>query len=418
MRILHVKEPELNKITILEDLKKGRITQKQAGASLRISVRHVRRKLKRYREEGAKSIIHKSRNRPSNRKTDPVLKDRALKIIEEKYYDFGPTFAAEKLAECDNINLHPQTIRRFMMEARLWEKKRKHKKHRSWRKPKESRGEMVQFDGSPHLWFEGDNNYYTLLRFTDDASSSMLWGEFADSESTRSVMQATKNYIKHQGRPISLYTDRGKVFKVNLNNKENKFITQYQRVLEKLDIELIHAYSPQAKGRVERSFQTDQDRLVKELRLAGIATVEEANTFIKDYYMPKHNRKFARSSARSGDLHRPIENYNLDDVFCTEVKRVVRNDWTIQHNKRIFQLKKKQLAVVRPRDTVIVCQKLDSSIIIKLRSFSLNFTELIVRSNTPESVAMKSRKIRRIQPKDYLWEEFDSSLLKLKSGHF
>lgn len=188
--------------------------------------------------------------------------------MQTKYEGFGPTFAAEKMVELDGILIHPETLRLLLIREKLWHKQRKRKKHRRWRKPKDFFGEMVQVDGSIHVWVEGQT--WTLLRFIDDATKTILWMEFAKSESWEGLARATINYFSKHGMPISLYADRGSVFKVNVNNEENEFITQYQRALNRLDIELIHAYSPQAKGRVERSFRTDQDRLVKELKLAGI----------------------------------------------------------------------------------------------------------------------------------------------------
>jgi transposase len=390
MRIITMSDRELKRSQVLEALKRKEITQKEVAARLNLSGRQVRRIVKRYAMHGAAGLAHKSRGEPSNRKSDPILKEKVLKLIQEKYYDCGPTFTAEKLAERDNIALSVQTVRRFMFEAGLWVKKRRHKQHRYWRKRKDYRGQMVQVDCSIHPWFAGSDQFFTYIRFVDDATSELLYSQFINSESNEGVMRATMEYFELHGIPMSIYTDKGKVFKVNHHNPDGVFITQYERILESLDVELIHAHSPQAKGCVERSFSTDQDRLVKELRLAEINTIDEANKFILEYYIPNFNKKFSCPPAKPDNLHRPA-NVNLADVFCICEERQVRNDWTVQYYNRIFQLHKTQQVVIRPKDRIMVYVRLDGSIFMKTRSFFVNFTEIYE----------KPKRIIKVEPKPY-----------------
>jgi hypothetical protein len=222
-----------------------------------------------------------------------------------------------------------------------------------------------------------------LLQFIDDATSEVLWLEFAASESTQSLMTATWHYLEASGRPLDLYTDRGGVFKVNLGNEDHEKVTQYERVLTELGIGLIHARSPQAKGRVERGFQTHQDRLVKELRLAGIATLEEANRFVRDTYLANHNRKFAVTAKPPGDAHRSLEGYDLDTILVTKEDRIVTNDLTIRYRTRWLQLKPTQRTIVRPKHQVTVAEHLDGRVTIEHGRTSLAFTEITKQPHQP-----------------------------------
>jgi len=238
-------------------------------------------------------------------------------------------------------------------------------------------GLMIQLDGSPHDWFEGRGPCCTLLVFIDDATSQILWLEFVESESYQGVMNATKNYIQKYGCPHEFYVDFGKVFSVNLNNKERVKKTQWERALEELSIKVTHARSPQAKGRVERANKTLQDRLIKELRLAGISSIEAANRFFQEGdFIVRHNKKFAVPAAHSGDAHRPVCQYNLDDIFCLRYTRVLMNDFTILFNKRIFQLDRNQQAIIRPRDAITVTVHLNKTITLSIRSIKLCFNEI------------------------------------------
>ena len=269
---------EAEQISVFEKLTSRNIRQKDAAKILDLSTRQIKRKLKEYRRLGAASLVHGNRGRESNRATSKDLVDQALGLVRKKYSDFGPTFAAEKLLDNHGILLDHETLRRLMIKDGVWVPKitKVAVKH-FWRERKECLGEMIQLDGSPHHWFEDRAEPCTLIAFIDDATSRVLWLEFAQSESTVSLMKSTRNYLLKHGRPAAFYADRGVVYKINHNNPDNNRITQYKRAMDELHIKLIHARSPEAKGRVENLFGTLQDRLVKELRLAGISTIERAN---------------------------------------------------------------------------------------------------------------------------------------------
>jgi hypothetical protein len=240
-----------------------------------------------------------------------------------------------------------------MIRAGIWEGRKSRTKHRKKRERRSMRGIMIQLDGSPHDWFEGRGPKCTLLVFIDDATSQLLWLEFARSENESDVMRATRNYINRHGIPHEFYVDFGSVFSVNTNNPERDKKTQWERAVEELSIKVIHAHSPQAKGRVEKANDTLQDRLVKEMRLAGISSIEDANGFLReDYFIPKHNERFAVAPAQTGDAHRPLIGYDLDIIFCSRETRVLANDHTIVFNKRIFQLDRQQRTIIRPRDLI------------------------------------------------------------------
>ena len=408
---------EINQVPVFKKLLAREITQKDAAEALKLSERQINRKLKKFKKEREKSLIHGNRGRPSPRKIDSEKIELIMNILTKRYYDCGPTLASEFLLEHEGIDIKPETLRRYMILLNIGYKQRKKRAHRKFRKRKDRFGHMVLLDGSIHMWFKDEQKYYVLLLFIDDATGKILYMEFVDAESTKNVMRATYNYIKKYGRPLLIYTDRGGVFKVNINNKENDKLTQYEKSLEKLGISLIHANSPQAKGRVERSFQTHQDRLIKEMRIRGITTVKEANEFINAYYIDKHNRKFAKKATKSGNLHRPIEKFhNLDLIFSVQTQRTMRNDWTIQYKRQLFQVGKQQIANIRPKNQITVHEHFDGTIKLSIRNIKLNFKEIL---NRPRLDIMPAKKSQRtwIPPKDHPWRRSNSMFYK-KTRHF
>ena len=294
MGYLTMSNKEREQVKVLERLKLKEITQKEAAAKLKISSRWVREKLKRYVEKGDIGLIHKNRGKESVRRWDDKEKQLTIDLLKSDWHGFGPKFTAEKLKELHKIKVDKETVRKAMMAAGIWQGKKRRNNHRKRRERRPMFGMMVQLDGSPHDWFEGRAGKCTLLVFIDDATSKILWLEFVDSESTMALLQATKNYIETHGIPHEFYVDHGGVFRVNLNNKDHEKITQWERAVEQMGITVIHAHSPQAKGRVERCNQTMQDRLVKELRLAGISSMEVANAYLRtSHFIEKHNAEFS-----------------------------------------------------------------------------------------------------------------------------
>lgn len=394
---------ELAQISVFAQLKKYAIPQQDAAKKLRLSIRQVRRKLRAYRQEGSKSLVHRLRGRPSNHRIDQQKKSGALHLIQTRYPDFGPTFAAEKLAENHHVTIHHETLRRAMIAEGLWRPHHGALTVHLWRERKDCRGEMVQADGSLHAWFENRAPACTLLAFIDDATSELLWLAFVDGESTAALMTATWQYLEHEGRPLSLYVDRGGVFRVNIHNEEQDKLTQYARALRELDIELIHARSPQAKGRVERLFGTLQDRLVKELRLVGISTIAEANRFVREVYLKKHNAKFAVAAKRPADLHRALRGYDLRAIFCTREARTVRNDLTLQYKRRLFQVSPQQPTIVTPGTVITVAEALDGAVALSLRSCELRFTEIAERPHPPKTPLVLKPHIPWRPPANHPW---------------
>lgn len=415
MNIL-ITERDDKRMKVLEALKRKEISQNDAAKTLGISTRQVRRLLKRYEADGITGIVHKSRERSSPLKMPTELRKKIANIIDTYYSDFGPTLVAEMLAERHNIIHHKEVMRRIMIAEGLWVKQRRRRKHRSWRKPSEYFGQMAQTDGSYHDWFEGRGPWCRLIKFIDDATNIILHAEFAPNESYHSYATASINYFIKWGLPESIYADKAGVFCVNNHNEDNELITQYHANLEELNIELKRAHSPQAKGRIERSFQTDQDRLVKALRLEGISDIETANSYLQNVYISKHNAKFAHPASCEGNKHRALVGIDLFDVFCTREERTVRNDWTIQYKNQIIQISNTRPAIVKPKNIITVCERLDGTLILKTRSSILEYTKITQRPPKIEEPKPLWRPQYR-PAKNHPWRQH-SKISQEKTGHF
>lgn len=376
--IMSNKEREQAKI--FELVKTGLISKQEAAQRLRISDRWVRKKIKRYMEKGDLGIIHQNRNKVSPRRWNETQKQAAIERLQSKEWDdFGPTFATEKLEQF-GIKASRETIRQIMIEMNIWKVKRQKSKHRKRRERRSMLGMMVQLDGSPHDWFEGRANKCTLLVFIDDATSQILWLEFAPSESKIALMQATKNYVQAKGIPQSFYVDHGGVFHVNLNNQENDKKTEWEQSCDKLGIKVHHATSPQAKGRVERCNQTMQDRLIKEMRLIKISSIEAANQYLQTSdFIKNHNNKFAVKPAQQGDAHADYKSYNLDNIFSMYETRILANDFTIKYQAKIYQLHEQRRAFIKPKDEITIKTSLKGVMSLWIRKTQLEFNEIIER---------------------------------------
>jgi len=368
---------EIKRMQVLEGKTHLKMGQKELAKRLGVGVRQVQRIIQRYNDFGAKGLAHKGRGKPSGRAMSQERKDSIAQLIQEHYSDFGPVLAAEMLEQRHSIKIHKEQVRRIMLAAGIWKARKSRAKHRSWRAPKEHRGEMVQVDVSFHQWLEDRAGWIAFVKFVDDATKEMLYAEFISGESYQDIARATIKYFTIHGIPKSLYSDKGKVFKVNHPSNDNDELkTQYEYALEMLGVTLIHAQSPQAKGRIERSFQTDQDRLVKFLRLAKISNIDAANKYLHEVYIPHYNSKFTRPPIQSNNFHTPVPpNVDLYDIFCIRESRIVHNDWTIRYSNRILQITRDQQVVVRPKDVVTVCERVDGSLYLELRSVRLNFVE-------------------------------------------
>ena len=324
--------------------------------------------------------------------------EKALCVLHEPLWDgFGPKFAGEKLEQFHSIKLSKETLRQLMLQTGAWQKGRRGWKHRQWRERRTCVGMLVQLDGSDHDWFEGRGPRCVLLIYIDDATSRILYGEFVEVEDTLTLLRSTWNYLKRWGRVVAYYVDKDSIYTINRPAKyeslyDEKPLTQFTRAMGELGTEVITADSPQAKGRVERGFDTHQDRLVKELRLRGISTMPEANRFLWDIYIPEHNRRFSVAAAEPTDAHRPLlATHKLEQILSLRTERTLMNDYTLRDNNKFYQVLEHQQVEVRPKDKVEVEARLDGSIHLRFKGVYLNFKRIPKRPYRPYLVAQPSR---------------------------
>jgi len=331
-------EGELSRMEVLRDLDQKRLTTEAAAQLLWIERRQVFRLLKVYRAEGATGLISKRRGCCSNRRKPEALRQAALALIRERYWDFGPTLVAEKLHEVHGITLGRETLRLWMIEAELWvDRKQRRKRVHQPRARRDCVGELVQVDGCEHWWFEDRGPQCTLLVFIDDATGRLMHLQFVESESTFAYFRAARAYLEAWGKPVAFYSDKHGVFRVNHPGAlGGDGMTQFGRALHALNIDIICANSSQAKGRVERAHKTLQDRLVKELRLAGVCTLAEGNALLPAF-MADYNARFAKLPANKKDLHRPLRaGDDLEDAFAWKEQRRLSQALTLQYDKVVF----------------------------------------------------------------------------------
>lgn len=355
-----------------------------AAKLLSISTRQVRRLKVAVEDGGQKAVIHGLRGKQGNHHIDNNFKEKTLSIVSEKYSDFKPTFASETLAECDHIKVNPQTLRRWMSVGGLWKTKAQKKiEYHSWRPRKDYYGELIQFDGSYHHWFENrysenGNGEVCLLAAIDDATGRITKATFASNEGVAAVFTFWKEYILTYGKPLAIYLDSFSTYKINhksaVDNED--LLTQFQRATKDLGITLITAHSPQAKGRVERLFGTLQDRLVKEMRLEDISNPIEGNIYLEKIFIPKFNKRFSVVSSKEGNVHRLLseaDKKNLNRTFSIQSERVIRNDFTIQFKNNWYQLTEVQPTTIRPRETILVEEWLNQTVHLNCRGQYLNY---------------------------------------------
>jgi transposase len=396
---------EIRRLKAVGSTINGHVTQKTVATMLGLSERQVRRLVKDVREQGDRGIIHALRGRPSNRRIPEGTRMLALSLYHARYPDFGPTLATEKLSECDGIKISDETLRRWLIEEGLWKKRRKRSSYRQWRPRKECFGQMVQMDGSHHDWLEGRGPELVLMAYIDDATNR-TYGRFYDYEGTMPAMDSFKRYVRTYGLPLSVYLDRHTTYKSPRKLTEwdevegTEFLSQFERALKELGVEVIHALSPQAKGRIERLFGVLQDRMVKEMRLEGIKTKEEANVFLKEY-LPRYNERFGVCPANEADVHVTLpRQVDLNRYLCVKKQRTIRNDNTIALDGRLYQLEG------QGGKEVVVEERLDGSMLMISKGVSLKYKEITERS--PKEVVPKTdaRKFNRpLKPaKDHPWK--------------
>jgi hypothetical protein len=367
---------ERDTLRVMRGVVAGERTQAEAARLLKKSVRQVRRMQRKLEAKGDGAFVHGLRGRPSNHRYEPSLRQRVLKAYRKTYVDFGPTLASEKLA-VEGMEVGVETLRRWLLAEGLWERKRRRDPHRTRRPRRSCFGELVQMDASVHDWLEGRGETLVLITMIDDATSRVL-AKFYRHGTVEAHMDLLGDWLRKYGRPHALYTDRHSIFEPHekgqpLADPDAK--TQFGRALDELDIELIRAHSPQAKGRVERSFGTAQDRWVKELRLAKAKTCEQANAVLEKL-VPEHNRKFAKVAAKPTDAHRRLgPGHRLESILSIQCERVVSNDYVVRYANRHFQLLKPIYPGLRGA-RVVIEERLDGSRVIRFGKHVLNYEEL------------------------------------------
>jgi hypothetical protein len=415
--IIIMRQKELKRIHVIHKVMEGELRQVEAAEILKLSERQIGRIVKRIKEEGDKGIQHRSRGIESSRRLPKKLKDRVVRLYLQKYQGFGPTFTSEKLYELDAIELSKETVRKWLIEAGQWQRGRKARTHRQWRERKWHCGEMVQMDGSHHDWFEGRRPKCVLMGYIDDATGR-IFCRFYEYEGTIPAMDSFKRYIRAHGIPMSVYFDKHTTYKSTaepsiedeINGTEP--LSEFGRSLRELGVNLIHAHSPQAKGRVERMFNTLQDRLVKEMTLRGINTIEEANRYLKSY-LSSHNKRFVVKPKEQSDLHRAIpKGLDLDKILCIRTERTMRNDSTIAHNGKLYQI---QEAVKSKK--VLVQERVNGTMLITHNDARLKFKEITTRpekQQKPDRI-LRKRKIH-IPSADHPWRKSYSQLFNKRQN--
>jgi transposase len=375
---------ELSRVEVLSRVKAGTLSLGSAATLLVVSYRQVKRLAQRYRAEGAKGLKHRSAGEPSNHARAATERERVLALVRAKYSGpvdvrFGPTLAAEHLASEDGVTVHHDTLRRWMLAAGLWSRARKRSPHRRRRERKPHFGELVQLDGSFHLWYETRAPRACLMNLVDDATGRTL-ARLGDQETIWAAVDVLRRWIEAYGVPLALYTDWKNVYVREPTADEQVTgavpLTQFGRMCAALDIRIIAASSPQAKGRVERNHGTHQDRLVKKLRRLGIADAPVANAFLETVYLREHNRRFAVAPASAEDFHRRAPSRtSLDRVFHLEETRVLSNDWVVRYDSRYFQVAR-QSGLAPARSTVVVREGPDGAIELRYRERLMQWTEI------------------------------------------
>ena len=406
--------PEVKKYDLIKKLISQELNGSQAAGLLNLTTRQIRRLKKKVDQNGIKALLHGNRGKPGNRRVPAKERKRIAGLIKQKYSDFGPTLAAEKLTELDKIARSRGAVRSIMIAEKIWQPKSKKKEtHRQWRQRKASKGELVQYDGSYEHWFEDRGGEVCLLASIDDADSQVR-ARFDEHEGVEPTFNFWRGYLERFGKPNSIYVDKFSTYSMNhqLAKENPDTLTQFERAMKELNVGIIHAHSPEAKGRVEKLFGTLQDRLIKELRLNNISTIKEANEFLEKVFLPKFNARFMVESRSQANPHKKLnerEKKKLDSIFSRQCRKVVMNDFTVSHQKHCYQLEKVQPVTICKQDVVTVEERMDKSIHFRLRGKYLNYRLLpekpkkINGKNNLRWVIPKST--AHVPPADHPWRQ-------------
>jgi hypothetical protein len=395
MTVIVMSRLEIDRMNVLRDLTEDRIGISEAATLMRLGRRQVFRLAKAFRQRGPAALVSRQRGKPSNRSYPIALRTEVVGIIRERYADFGPTLAVEKLAELHAIQLSRETIRQWMMVAGLWQDRRQ--RLRPVHQPRHRRdcvGELIQIDGSQHWWFETRGPRCTLLVYIDDATSRLMHLQFVETESTFDYFKATRAYLERYGKPIAFYSDKHGVFRVNKKDAVGgDGMTQFGRALHALNIDIICANSSQAKGRVERANGTLQDRLVKEMRLRGIDTIAAGNAFLPAF-METYNARFAKMPFSDRDLHRALADHDdLDDAFAWKEERTVSINLTLQYDQVLFILEPTEIARSLARKRVSVVDYPDGRLAIRHQGVELPYRTFDKRQQVNQAAIVENKRL-------------------------
>ncbi|MCX6057876.1 MAG: ISNCY family transposase [Chloroflexi bacterium] len=407
---------EISRLEVMQKLLEKRMSQKEAGTILHLSTRQIKRLLRKYKKQGAVGLTSKHRGRKSNHQLSEEVKKKSLDLLKTKYQGFGPTLAHEKLVEKDKLQLSVESVRKMMIAEDLW-KARKLKKivTHQLRERRACFGELVQIDGSPHDWFEGRANPCVLLVFIDDATGKLLQLQFVDSESFFSYSQAAAGYFKRYGKPAAFYSDKHGIFRVNMpSTGKSDALTQFGRAMQELDIQIICANTPQAKGRVERVNQTLQDRLPKEMRLLNICNREAGNSYLPEF-IDDFNKRFAEEPRSSVDAHRKLT--TQDDLVRTltwQETRTVSKNLTVQFENVVYQIQTERPTYALRNAIITVCADAQHNITLLYNGKSLPY--LIFHTQPKQSEVVLAKDLNQtIQKKlhkpasDHPWRSYPLS---------
>jgi molybdenum-dependent DNA-binding transcriptional regulator ModE len=404
---LIMSQKERTRLGLMKQIEAKELSVASAAELLRLSYRQTRRVWRRYRQYGDGGLVHRGRGRASNRRTDPRVQQRILRRYQERYADFGPTLAAEHLSS-EGLKVDHETLRRWLLAKELWSVKRHRQKHRQWRQRKACFGELVQMDGSHHDWFEGRRGRAVLMVMIDDATNR-TYARFFEEETTRGAFDTFERYVRRYGLPQALYVDRDSIYRTERQQSlaeelaDAPALTQFGRAMKELAVRLELAYSPQAKGRVERRNALLQDRLVKEMRLAGISDLKGGNEFLEKKFLPQLNQRFWMKPAQSANVHRPVP-WNLNEILSWQQQRVVQRDWTVVWQGRWFQIDRQHEGLSLAGRAVTVRQLRDGTVQLLWRGQKLRSCQLAERPRREP----KPRKARQIIPpaSDHPWRRF------------
>lgn len=368
---------EITRLEVMQRIKEKRLNQKEAADMLGLSERQIKRLWRAYRQQGAKGLVSGRRGKASNNRLEGGLVQQALDLIEGKYRDFGPTLAHEKLSEVHHLSISRESVRRIMIEAGIWKEKRaKQPSAHQMRERRACFGELVQIDGSAHAWFEERGPKCSLLVYMDDATGQLLELWFVPTESFFGYCEATRHYVEHYGKPAAFYSDKHGIFRVNQERPLglSSGLTQFGRAMDELDIQIICANSPQAKGRIERANQTLQDRLVKELRLCGISDMAAGNAFLPEF-KEDFNRRFAVAPRSTHDAHRPLlKADNLELILTHQETRTLSKNLTVQFKHVVYQIQTNRPSYALRNAKVTICENTQGEITVLYKNKLLPFT--------------------------------------------